>query len=522
MTVSNSIGNRAGEQPSDLLTVDGVSKAYAGVQALDRASFALRRAEVHALVGENGAGKSTLVKIISGAVTPDSGTLTLEGRRVASSSPRLARNLGIIAIYQQPALFPELTVAENIALGTEDTSSWTRVDWRARRARATELLARVGGRINPDAEAGTLSMPEQQLVEIARAVGANANILILDEPTASLSHADTANLFRVIRELKAQGVGMIYISHRLEELPTIADRVTVLRDGRTIDTRSMSSVTTAELIHLMVGRSLSSVFPKRAVQLGPTVLELRQLGCSSGGVHNISMSVRAGEILGVAGLVGAGRTELATSIFGLTPADSGEIWLRGVPVSIHTPADAIANGIAYLPEDRRHHGVVMEMAVAPNISLASLDQYSRRGLVDTEKERDVAASYVERLAVKTPSIFSHVSALSGGNQQKVALARWLATKPALLILDEPTQGVDVGAKSEIHSLMSDLAEQGVAIVMISSELPEILGMSDRIAVMRGGAIVGIVNATDATQARLLALALGEGDASLERALSVPV
>ena len=494
---------------SDLLTVEGVSKAYAGVQALTRASFSLRRAEVHALVGENGAGKSTLIKIISGAVTPDDGVITLDGQRMVTHTPRHARHRGVVAIYQQPALFPELTVAENMSLGVGDVSPWRRVDWRARRARAVELLARVGAHINPDVEARALSMPQQQLVEIARAVGADAKIIILDEPTASLSDTDTANLFRVIRELKQRGVGMIYISHRLEELPAIADRVTVLRAGVTIETRDMRSVSKAQLIQLMVGREVSSVFPKRVAEQGDTVLELRGVCSVASGVRDVSVSVKAGEILGVAGLVGAGRTQLARTIFGLDPADAGQILLRGVLTPILAPAGAIANGIAYLPEDRRRHGVVMDMTIASNISLASLPQFSRAGMMDTEKEGDAAVSYVERLGVKTSSICVPVSWLSGGNQQKVALARWLATRPAVLILDEPTQGVDVGAKAEIHSLMRDLAAQGVAIVMISSELPEILGMSDRIAVMRGGSIVAVMNAAEATPASLLSLALGD-------------
>ena len=493
----------------DLLTVAGVTKAYAGVQALKRASFSLRRGEVHALVGENGAGKSTLIKIISGAVTPDQGVMSLDGHRMTALTPRLARQMGIVAIYQQPALFPELTVSENIALGVGDVSPWARVSWRARRACAMELLGRVGARIDPEVEARTLSMPQQQLVEIARAVGADAKVLILDEPTASLSEEDTANLFRVIRELKARGVGMIYISHRLEELPSIADRVTVLRDGTTIDTQDMCDVSKPQLIQLMVGRELSAVFPKRSVVLGDTVLELRRVCCAAVGVHDVSVSVRAGEVLGIAGLVGAGRTQLAQTVFGLEPADGGEILLRGAPLSIRRPADAIANGIAYLPEDRRQHGVVMEMPIASNISLASLPQFSRAGMMDSARECDAAVGFVERLGVKTSSIFAPVSSLSGGNQQKVALARWLATRPCVLILDEPTQGVDVGAKAEIHSLMSDLAAQGVAIIMISSELPEILGMSDRIAVMRAGRIVGIVDAGNATQAAILSLALGD-------------
>jgi rhamnose transport system ATP-binding protein len=351
-------------------------------------------------------------------------------------------------------------------------------------------------------------MPQQQLVEIARALGAEAGILILDEPTASLSEEDTRNLFRVIGELRSQGVGMIYISHRLEELPLIADRVTVLRDGRTIDTCLMSEVDRRQLIQMMVGRELSTIFPKRTVELGEVVLELRHLGCSTTGIKDVNLSVRAGEIVGLAGLVGAGRTELARAIFGIDPADEGEILLRGKPVKIDNPAQGIRHGIAYVPEDRRRHGVVLELPISANITLASLDRLSRFGALDFRQEKEIAADYTQRLGIKTPAIFAQVATLSGGNQQKVALSRWLMTKPSLLILDEPTQGIDVGAKSEIHALMTELAAQGVSILMISSELQEILGMSDRIAVMHGGTITGTLDRADANQQNILTLALG--------------
>jgi rhamnose transport system ATP-binding protein len=491
-----------------VLRATNLTKAYAGVQALANASFELRAGEVHALVGENGAGKSTLIKTFTGAVQPDSGEIRLNGKLLPQLTPRSAKSLGIAAIYQQPALFPELTVAENIALGTESSHPASRIDWRERHRRATELLAQVGARIDPETDAGELGMAQQQLVEIARALGAKARVLILDEATASLSQDDADNLFRVVRELRADGVGMIYISHRLEELPTIADRVTVLRDGNTIATREMSDVNREQLIQMMVGRELSSVFPKRTVPIGDTVLELRRVGCADSGVNDVSLSVRAGEIVGLSGLVGAGRTELARTIFGLTPADEGEILVRGRAVRINSPRDAIANGIAYVPEDRRRHGVVLEMSVTDNVTLA-LENLSRFGALDFRREREIATDYTQRLGVKTASIRSLVSTLSGGNQQKVALSRWLVTKPAVLLLDEPTQGIDVGAKSEIHALMTELAAQGVAIVMISSELPEILGMSDRIAVMHGGTIVSVLDRAEATQERILARALGQ-------------
>jgi len=494
--------------PAPLLCATGVTKAFAGVRALRSASFELCAGEVHALVGENGAGKSTLIRILTGAMQPDRGEIRLAGERLVHLSPRAARERGIVAIYQQPALFPELSVAENIAIGCEPGGLWGRIDWRARRRRAAELLARVGARIDPDAAASTLSMPQQQLVEIARALGADARVLILDEPTASLPEEDTRNLFRVIGELRARGVGMIYISHRLEELPGIADRVTVLRDGQSIATHAMADVSRDELIRLMVGRELSAVFPKRAVAPGEPVLQVRGLACRAAGIHGIDLDVRAGEIVGLAGLVGAGRTELARTLFGLTPADAGEIRLRGAPVRVGSPAEAILHGVAYLPEDRRRHGLVLGMPVRANITLAVLDRLSRLTGLDSRRERALAADYTRRLGVKTPSVHTPVSALSGGNQQKVALSRWLVTKPSLLILDEPTQGIDVAAKAEIHALMTELAAQGVAVLMISSELPEILGMSDRIAVMRGGTIVELLARGEATAERILACALG--------------
>ncbi|HEX8138075.1 MAG TPA: sugar ABC transporter ATP-binding protein [Pyrinomonadaceae bacterium] len=501
--------------PPLLLRATDIAKSYAGVQALKSASFELRAGEVHALIGENGAGKSTLIKIITGAVEPDGGRVELNGEKITHNSPRVAKSLGIAAIYQQPALFPELTVAENIAIGLEQAGMLGRVDWKERHRRAAELLSRVGARIDTGVAAGDLTMPQQQLVEIARALGSEAKVLILDEPTASLSEEDTQNLFRVIRQLRDSGVGMIYISHRLEELPVIADRVTVLRDGRTIDTRQMADVNRQLLIQLMVGRELSAVFPKKEVALGETVLELRGLGCAESGINNINLSVRAGEIVGLAGLVGAGRTELARTIFGLTPADAGEIVLKGESVKIESPAQAIRRGIAYLPEDRRRHGVILDMQIGSNITLASLDRLSYYGALDFKREKEVAAEYTRRLGVKTPAIFVPVATLSGGNQQKVALSRWLMTNPSVLILDEPTQGIDVGAKSEIHALMTELAAQGVAILMISSELPEILGMSDRIAVMHGGKIVEILDRQSATQQKILALALGHDPAEVE-------
>jgi len=491
-----------------MLRAIDISKSYDGVDALKCVTFELRAGEVHALVGENGAGKTTLIKIISGAVTADDGRIELDGAVVSDNSPGVARSLGITAIYQEPALFPELTVAENIALGLEREGLWRRVDWKKRRERASALLAEVGARIDVDAEAGELTMPEQQLVEIARAIGAKSRVVIMDEPTASLSREETENLYRVIAKLRAQGAGIVYITHRLDELSVIADRVTVLRDGTAVGTYEMSQTNRQELIRLMVGRELSAIFPKRQTQRGDVALELRAIGSRASGLKDIDLSVHRGEIVGLAGLVGAGRTELARIIFGLDHADSGDIRVDGKVVRIAAPADAIANGIAYVPEDRRHQGVILEMPVSANVTLASLRNLKRFGSFDFQREKQIAGEYVQRFAIKTPSIFSPVSTLSGGNQQKVALSRWLATKPSVLILDEPTQGIDVGAKAEIHSLIGGLASEGMAILMISSDLPEVLGMSDRIAVMRGGTMVAMLDGK-ADAHDVMAAALGQ-------------
>ena len=490
-----------------LLEAISITKSFAGVRALKGVSFDLRAGEVHALIGENGAGKSTLIKIITGAVAADSGTLLVDGRPVAHNSPSVSRSLGIAAIYQQPSLFPHLTVAENIALALESGSGLRRIDWRQRNHRASELVRRAGASIHPERVASTLSMPDQQIVEIAKALDARSRVLIMDEPTSSLTDREVDSLFQVIHVLRSEGVGVIYISHRLEEISTMADRVTVLRDGEGIATRSRSEMDRTEMIQLMVGRELAAVFPKRTVPIGPTALDVRDLSNRAAGLKNVSLSVRSGEILGVAGLVGSGRTQFAETVFGLTPADSGEIRVQDRTARIDSPRRAIALGIGYVPEDRRKHGVMLELPVVSNTTLASLSSVSRRGLISRTAECEIARSYVERLAIKTPSIDTETGALSGGNQQKVALARWLATKPRVLILDEPTQGVDVGSKSEIHKLIVDLAGQGLAIIMISSDLSEVLGMSDRVAVMQGGRISGILDRGEATQQRILTLAL---------------
>jgi rhamnose transport system ATP-binding protein len=499
------------------LSVGGVHKSFAGVHALNGVSFELVSGEVHALVGENGAGKSTLIRIITGAERADAGSLQIAGEAVAidQMSPAAARARGISAIYQQPALFPDLTIAENIAIAVERPQPWRPIDWRARAAQSSACLERIGAALDPDRVVRSLSMPEQQLVEIAGAVGARARIVLMDEPTASLTDREVARLFAVVAALREQGVGVLYISHRLEEVLTIADRITVLRDGETVASGPSDRFTHADLVRLMCGDRAAPGLQNPAEAgphvpvTGPVQLEVCHLSSRASGLHDISLSVRRGEIVGLAGLVGSGRTELAETLFGLRRADSGEVLIVGAAARIGSPVDAIRYRLAYVPEDRRRHGIVAEMSVTANTTLAVLPSMARAGLIQREREHAVAERYATGLRVKTVSIDAPAATLSGGNQQKVSLARWLATDPVVLILDEPTQGVDVAAKSELHGLIRQQVERGLAVLLISSELPEILAMSDRILVMRRGTIVGELSREEATAERVLALALGQ-------------
>jgi rhamnose transport system ATP-binding protein len=478
--------------PAPLLELRQLVKNYGGVRALRGVDFDLRAGEVHALLGENGAGKSTLIKVVTGAHAPNGGTITLAGQTVSGLTPATARALGIACIYQQPALFPDLTVAENLALRLNAPSPAARMRWSDCRARATKLLARIGAEISPDAEVRSLSMPEQQLVEIACALGSGARIVVMDEPTASLTQKEQHLLFAVVRDLRQNGVGVIYISHRLEEIFALADRVTVLRDGQSVGTHPVADIDEAGLIRLMVGREVAQIYPAAESAPGAVVLSLNQLGCRSSGVSNVSFDVRTGEVFGLGGLVGAGRTELARILFGLTPADSGTITLGGQPLTLRTPQAAVAHGIAYVPEDRRRHGVVLDLPIAHNLTMAIHRRLFPTTWLRFGAERALTLDYIRDLAVKCSGPEARGGSLSGGNQQKVALARWLATKPKLLILDEPTQGVDVGAKSEIHKIVRRLAKEGLAVILISSDLPEVIGMSDRIGVMGGGTLRAIL------------------------------
>lgn len=492
-----------------LLQLNAITKSFDAVRALKGVSFSLNAGEVHALLGENGVGKSTLIKVITGAHQPNTGTIEINGNTVERLTPASAHKLGIAAIYQQPALFPDLSAAENIALGLEPPSALRRIDWSQRRAQARDLLKRVGADIDPDTEVRELSMPQQQLVEIARSLGKGARVLIMDEPTASLTQKEVELLFGVIRELRKQGVGIIYISHRLEEIFAVADRVTVLRDGESVGTHLVSDIDKAKLIRLMVGREVAAIYPPSQSAPGQVVLSLSNVGCAQSQVHDVSFDVRAGEVFGLSGLVGAGRTELARILFGITPANAGAIKLSGQTIQIHSPQQAIDHGIGYVPEDRRRHGVILEMSVAANSTMSIHRRIFPGAWLRFGAEQELAKKYIHDLAIKTYSPDSNVNTLSGGNQQKVALARWLATGPKVLILDEPTQGVDVGAKSEIHKLIRNLAAQGLAVIMISSDLLEILGMSDRIGVMRGGTITAILDGKTADADTVMAAALGQ-------------
>ena len=499
-----------------LLELSEIKKSFGAVRALKGVSFELKAGEVHALLGENGAGKSTLIKVITGAHAPDSGTLTVAGQAVAALTPSKAQEWGIACIYQQPALFPDLSVSENIGLRLKKSAAFAKVDWGMQREVAAKLLERIGAEISPDAEVASLSMPEQQLVEIACALGSGARIVIMDEPTASLTQKEQHLLYAVVRDLRDSGVGVVYISHRLEEIFALADRVTVLRDGESVGTHPVGSLTEAQMIQLMVGREVSAIYPPAESAPGEVVLEMQNVSCAASGIADVSLTVRAGEILGMAGLVGAGRTELARILFGITPASSGSIRLEGKTISIGNPQDAIAQGIAYVPEDRRKHGVILDLPIAHNITMAIHRRIFPQHFLLKQVEQNLAVEMIRDLGIKAFGPEAPGGSLSGGNQQKVSVARWLATKPRLLILDEPTQGVDVGAKSEIHKIIRRLAKDGLAVLMISSDLPEVLGMSDRVAVMRGGLLVAMVDGEKAEAASIMAAALGHSHSDSEK------
>ncbi len=491
-----------------------ISKRFPGVVALERVSLDVFPGEILAVVGENGAGKSTLMKILSGALQPDEGAIFLDGRPVRFVNPRQALAHGIGIIYQELSVIDALSVGENVFLGRlperagmPGTVDWPRL-WRA----SAEVLQRVGAPFDPRTPVRELSVAQKQLVEIARALSQDVRVLILDEPTSSLSLQETERLFEILRGLRAQGVAIIYISHRLEEVFALADRVTVLRDGRVVGTLPISEATREGLIRMMVGRDLSAYYREVRSSPGAARLEVRNLA-RSGVLHGVSLTVRAGEIVGLAGLVGSGRTELARCLFGVDPVDAGEILIDGNPVTINNPQDAVRHGIVLVPEDRKLQGLVLILSVRENIALPVLHRLARFGFPSHRRERELAQSFVERLRIRTPSLEQRVLNLSGGNQQKVVLARALATQPKVLILDEPTRGIDVGAKAEVHALIAELAEAGMAILLISSELPEVLSMSHRVLVMSGGRIVAEFPREEATEERVLAAATGHSRAA---------
>jgi rhamnose transport system ATP-binding protein len=499
----------------NILELKKISKSFSGVEVLHKVSFSLRPGEVHALLGENGAGKSTLMKIITGVHHPDGGEILLNGVPVHFGDTRESQQAGIAAIYQELSLFPDLDVAENIFIGRQPVTLGGRIDWRKLYAEADKLLASLGVHLELKQKARNLSIAQQQMVEIARAFSINARVLIMDEPTSSLTLKEAADLFRLVRRLKDDGAAIIFISHRLEELFELSDRVTVLRDGAYVDTRPVKDVTRDDLIRMMVGRTITEMFPKQDVQAGKVILKVDHL-TRDGVFRDISFELRQGEILGMAGLIGAGRTNVARALFGVEPPTSGKIQLDGREIRITSPQQAIGLGLAYVPEDRQLHGLIPPMNITTNIGLPMLQVYSRRGWLRDKVERSAAFNAARQMEVRANNIWQNARELSGGNQQKVVLAKWLSTKPRILILDEPTRGIDVGTKAAVHALMSKLASEGLAILMISSELPEVLGMSDRIIVMHEGYMTGHFTRVEATQEKIISAAtqaVGTGIAS---------
>lgn len=487
------------------LQMNHITKRFPGVLALSNVDFTLRKGEVHALLGENGAGKSTLMKILSGVYQPDEGEIIFEGKPVSFSDPLSAQNAGITIIHQEFNLFPELTVEENIFIGREfcKNNRW-RLDEKQQRQAATEILQKLNLNISPETLVADLTVAQQQMVEIAKAISVNAKILIMDEPTAALTETEIESLFQVTRLLKAQGTGIVYISHRLEELALIADRATVMRDGQYIDTVEYETVKISDLIAMMVGRELGNIYPRREARVHQEpVLEVSGL-TRKGVLNNIDFTLNRGEILGFAGLMGAGRTELARAIFGADPIDSGTIKLNGKAIVIKGISDAIAQGISYLTEDRKKEGLALNLSVERNIMLGNYPEYADRfGNVDSKRCQKMSEEQVRALRIKTPHLEQAALNLSGGNQQKIIIARWVCKDTDILIFDEPTRGIDVGAKLEIYELMNRLVAKGKSIIMISSELPEVLGMCDRILVMRSGRITGELTAGNATQEKIM-------------------
>jgi ribose transport system ATP-binding protein len=493
---------------SQALAMWGISKAFPGVQALDGVDFALNAGEVMGLVGENGAGKSTLIKILAGAHLADAGEIVIKGQPVKITSPRHAQALGVAVIYQELNLAEQVSVAENIFVGREFRTRLGLVDFTTMYRQTRVLLDTLHIDIDPRTEVRRLSVARKQMVEIAKALALDASIVVMDEPTSALTENEVEVLLSLIHKLRDRGVAVVYISHRLDEIFRVSDRITVLRDGRLVGVRLTAESNADELVSMMVGRKLEDLYGRvETPRFGDSVFQVHNL-YQRGRLHNISFNVRAGEILGLAGLIGAGRTEVARALFGVDRKDSGTVLIENQPVHITSPRQAIDAGLGYLPEDRKLQALFLNLAVRPNIAAASMDRLSRAGFIQFGQERTITQQLVQQLSIRTPTMEQPVRNLSGGNQQKVVIAKWLAVQPKVLILDEPTRGVDVGAKSEIYTLMRQMARRGMAIIMISSELSEILGMSDRIIVLRLGRVAGEINRVEANEEKVMSLATG--------------
>ncbi|CAO0832428.1 Ribose import ATP-binding protein RbsA 1 OS=Streptomyces microflavus OX=1919 GN=rbsA1 PE=4 SV=1 [Streptomyces microflavus] len=501
--------HRSAKDPAPVLALRDISKSFGAVRALRDVSLDLFPGEVHALAGENGAGKSTLIKTLAGVHRPDTGRVLLDGEPTVFTGPADARDAGIAVIYQEPTLFPDLSIAENIFMGRQPRRALGRIDHRATRAATAALMRRLGVALDPDRPARGLSIADQQIVEIAKALSFDARVLIMDEPTAALTGSEVARLFGVVRTLRDQGAAVLFISHRLEEIFRICGRVTTLRDGALISSEPLEGMTEEDLVRRMVGRDLDELYPKQEVAAGPVALSVRRL-TREGVFTDVSFDVRCGEIVGLAGLVGAGRTEVARAVFGVDRWDAGEVEVAGRALTNGAPSTAMAAGLALVPEDRRAQGLVMDLSIERNIGLTGLRTTVRAGLMDAERSRSL--DWAVKLQVKYARMADTVATLSGGNQQKVVLAKWLATGPSVLIVDEPTRGIDVGTKAEVHRLLSQLAADGVAVLMISSDLPEILGMADRVLVMHEGRLTAEIPGSEATEETVMAAATGRAAA----------
>ncbi len=495
---------------SPILEVSGIYMAFGRIDVLKDVSLKLYPGEVHALMGENGAGKSTLAKIMAGVHRPRLGQIAVNGQEVVIPNPHIATNMGIALIHQEPLSFPGLSVAENIFTGRQPVQGRSAiVNWKEIYRRSKELLSSLGLRIDPRARVRGLSIADQQMVDIAAALSQEAKVLLMDEPTAALTPNEVDRLFTIMRKLREQGTSIVFISHRLEEVFTIADRISVMRDGEMVGQRIPAETSADEIIHLMVGRELTKLFERPTnYQIGAPVLQVRNMS-RAGKFQDVSFEVRAGEIVGMAGLVGAGRSFVGQSIFGIAPVDSGEIVIEGNPARISSPREAMARGLAYVPEDRQQQGLFMPMSIAQNATLPTINHLARYGWLRNEAERKATYEYVERLRIILRNVDQPVRELSGGNQQKVVLSKWLMSKPKVIILDEPTRGVDIGAKAEVHRLMGELAAQGIGILMISSELPEIMAMSDRVLVMHEGRLAACLDKSELTAERIMAAATGQ-------------